>query len=305
MTCCVAVICGDGKSLVLVADKMVGIGYVEAEPEIEKLQKVHPRWWVMIAGDDISPVFPIIEFAKSLLASEEFPTAETVLDSIKVAWDRKRKGDAEAMYLKPRGWTLERFNKEGTILPDERELAAKISEYELSLELIVAGFDSEGMAYVATMRGNDNRAVPIRWDIPGFCATGSGGVGAAYMMFYRSIAPSMKTREAMYYALEAKYFGEQASGVSASTDLYVISPVVSIATSEGKEAQSELSVTKLDDEKVIEKILIKKICQSLEPKELRKGHIEILNSIQGLENLPKLKWESKNNKRKPSEEKVT
>lgn len=296
MTCCVATICGDGKSLVLVADKMVGIGYAEAEPEIEKLQKVHNRWWVMIAGNDISPVFPVIEYTKSLLSEELYPTFESVLEAVKMGWDKKRASDAEAIHLKPRGWTLERFNKEGTVLPDERELASKISDHPLSLELIVAGFEGDGKAYVATMREADDRAVPLRWDIPGFCSVGSGGVGASYMMFYRKLSPAKKTREAMYYALEAKYFGEQASGVGTSTDMYVIRPLNSVASTETPD--NELVVTKLDDENIIEAKLIK-ICESREPKELTQKNVEVLNSIRELKDLPKLEWKKKKRRAKP------
>ncbi len=296
MTCCVAAICGDGKSLVLVADKMIGVGYVEAEPEIEKLQRLHPRWWVMVAGDDMSPAFPIIDHAKELLAEEDAVNVDSVSEAIKLSCDKQRADEAEAIYLKPRGWTLERFSKEGNqLLPDARELSAKIDAHELSIQLIVAGFNPNGDAYIVSFDGSDKRGVPRRHDLPGFTAIGSGGIGAVYMMFYRSLSPKTKAREALYYALEAKYFGEQASGVGASTDMYIARPKATIATA-GSSSDAEPKVTKINDDEIIEKKLIK-MCEDLEPRELREKDVRTLNELPELEDLPKLEWKPKTKKK--------
>ncbi|MGD0840746.1 MAG: hypothetical protein ABSA32_06270 [Candidatus Acidiferrales bacterium] len=43
MTVCVAVLCDEGRAIVLASDKMVGKGYIEAEPDIAKLQMIHPH----------------------------------------------------------------------------------------------------------------------------------------------------------------------------------------------------------------------------------------------------------------------
>ena len=47
---------------------MVGMGIIEAEPEISKILKLQKDWRVMIAGDDIAPAFPIVESAERKLA---------------------------------------------------------------------------------------------------------------------------------------------------------------------------------------------------------------------------------------------
>jgi len=44
------------------------------------------------------------------------------------------------------------------------------------------------------------------------------------MLYYRGLSPRTRVREAVYYSLEAKYFAEQASGVGASTDLFIARP---------------------------------------------------------------------------------
>jgi hypothetical protein len=88
------------------------------------------------------------------------------------------------------------------------------------------------------------------------------------MMFYRGLSPSKGAREATYYALEAKYYGEQASGVGADTDIFVAKP--------GEQ------LVRIKDER-IEEVLIP-ICRNLEPRELTAKHRKALNSM------PELHW---------------
>lgn len=64
MTCCVAAVCDNGKSIVLVADKLIGFQFVEAQPDIKKIIQVHKNWWIMFAAEDISPVFEIADSIK-------------------------------------------------------------------------------------------------------------------------------------------------------------------------------------------------------------------------------------------------
>ena len=60
MTLCIAALCEDRKTLILVADRMVGTGFIEAELSIEKIKSIHPNWWAMVAATDITPVFDIL-----------------------------------------------------------------------------------------------------------------------------------------------------------------------------------------------------------------------------------------------------
>jgi hypothetical protein len=48
MTCCVAALCDQSKSIILVADKMVGMGMIEGEPDIRKVLFLQKR----LARDD-------------------------------------------------------------------------------------------------------------------------------------------------------------------------------------------------------------------------------------------------------------
>ncbi len=289
MTCCVAALCGDGKALVLVADKMIGVGFVEAAPEIKKLQRIHRDWWVLFAGDDIAPVFDVIDYAKQQLEedgrSKDSPVSlQEVKKAVALAFEKKRRELAAAAYLTPIGWDLASFNAEGQRLQDFGQIQANFRDYELPIDMIVAGFDEKAEGRIFTIHGSgQNKGTAIRCDVPGFAAIGSGGIGALYMMYYRSLSPKLPVRVALLAAVEAKYFGEQAGSVSESTDVYIVEP-------EGKEIM-------LDEEETIEKKLFK-ICQQIAPSDATRKHAEIINAIPELEKFEPIKTEEEKKSKK-------
>ncbi len=223
MTCCVAAICDDGKTIILVADRMVGVGFIESEPDINKLRQLHKDWWILFAGDDISPVFDIIDYTKDTIREKQknekvqpdSPVPlQAMMQIVQKSYQRKRAEEAEALHLNPIGWDITSFNAQGqNCLRDFEEIKRKIADHPLPIELLVAGF-SEEKAYLFSLCGyGQEKGLTKRHDIPGFFCIGSGGIGAIYMMYYRDLSYKKPAREAAYYALEAKLFGEQAGGV--------------------------------------------------------------------------------------------
>jgi 20S proteasome alpha/beta subunit len=297
MTVCVAAICDNGKTIILVSDKMIGTGFIESEPDINKLLTLHKDWWALIAADDISPIFDIIDYAKgairekkraAALASDSPLSLQDAMDVIREAYEKKRMEQAESLYLKPIGWDIASFNASAggpNCLPDFGEIKARIADYSLDIELLVAGF-SEGTGYLFSLIGREGSIIN-RHDIPGFYAIGSGGIGAIYMMYYRDMSYKKLTREAVYYAMEAKLFGEQASGVGEKTNLY-------IATADGK-------FTPLG-ENTIEKKLIS-VWNKLRPKWIGKESRAILNSLTELPGFEEIKEEKKEKEKDKESEK--
>lgn len=85
-------------------------------------------------------------------------------------------------------------------------------------------------------------------------------------MHFRKCSPRMKIREALYYCLEAKWFGEHASSVGLHTDVCILR--------HGDEP------IYLDDENTVEKKFLAGLCEQLSPRELlRKRNIKILNEL--------------------------
>lgn len=291
MTNCVAAVCDKGNTLVMVADKMIGMGYVESELEITKMRQIHPDWWMLFAGDDLTPVFDIVDYARADLPQQQPASLKQVKSAVTKAFAKKRREDAEALYLSPIDWTLSEFKKDGKDqLPNFLELQAKIESFILPVQLLVAGFD-DGKGNVFSLWGyGEKRGVPSRYDIPGFDSVGTGATAAIFMMYYRDLCPNTSVREAVYYALEAKYFGEQASGVGTSTDLFIARP--------GKE------LIQINDEEIIEEKLIP-ICYQMSPNLLRKRDYAVLNSLPGLEDFPEAKRQEKKKKPKPQKPPTT
>jgi len=258
----------------MAADKMLGMVYVEGEPDITKLRELWKDCWVLFAGDDIRPVFDVIDRVKQnlsgrCLGTDRTADIATIMWAVQAALETKRMADAVAVHLTPIGWTLAEFNRTGyQILPNAAQIQENVQRYTLPIHLLVAGFHQQD-AYLFDVSGDEyGKGLPHRWDIPGFQAIGSGATVANFMMFYRGLSPSKGAREATYYALEAKYYGEQASGVGADTDIFLAKP--------GEE------LVRIKDER-IEEVLIP-ICRSLEPRELTAKHRKSLNSM------PELHW---------------
>jgi 20S proteasome alpha/beta subunit len=290
MTVCVATICDDGKTIILVADRMIGIGFIESEPDIHKLLELHKEWWILFAGDDISPVFDIVDYAKEHIRKQKGKrnvaldspiSLEVAMEAIREAYERKRMEQAAALYLTPIGWDISAFNLVGhSNLPDFGEIKAKIGDYTLNIELLVAGFD-DGKACLFSLVGREGGLIN-RHDIPGFFSIGSGGIGAIYMLYYREMSSKKPAREALYYAMEAKLFGEQASGVGEKTDLHVV-------TSDGK------FITLSED--AIEKKLVP-VWNMLRPKWIGKKSRVILNAIPEIDGFAEIKKEEKPKRKK-------
>jgi hypothetical protein len=144
---------------------------------------------MMMSGSDISPLFELADLARAELPMPKPAPLEHVMEVMQRNYELIRIRRAEAEFLKPIGWTIKRFNEEGcTLLPNFQELQSKLQEYELAVEILVAGFDPTLLppAKIFTMTSS-SRGIPARHDLPGFATIGSGGIAAAYMMYFRDV----------------------------------------------------------------------------------------------------------------------
>ena len=284
MTCCIAALCDNRKAIVLAADKMIGWqGVIESEPDIHKIYQLARDWWVMFSGNDIAPVFDVIDRAKEKLSGKHGVTLQKAIEAVETSFFKKRLELAEALYLKPRGLTLAQFNSsDGTPGWISESLRATIGDsmqaYSMPVSLLVAGFDGKKQGHIFSLEDADfggNRGSARRNDIPGFQSIGSGSLGASYIMNFRKVSPSLPVREALYYVAEGKFYGEFAGGVGLRTDLYILRA--------GKE-----KIT-IKEHAVDEKLM--KLCDRLQPRDLDKRAIEVLNSFSGkrMDTVPKLK----------------
>lgn len=281
MTCCIAALCDNRRAIVIAADKMIGWqGVIESEPDIHKIYQLAKDWWVMFSGNDIAPVFDVIDKAKERLRGKQSVTLKVAIEAVETSYFQKRAELAEVLYLKPRGLTLAQFNStDGAPGWLSESLRATIGDsmqaYAMPVSLLVAGFDDKKRGHIFSIEDGDYRGSARRHDIPGFQAIGSGSIGASYLMNFRKVSPSLPIREALYYVAEGKFYGEFAGGVGLRTDLYIVRP--------GREKIS------IKEHAVDEKLM--KLCERLQPRDLDKRAIDVLNSFSGkrMDTVPKLK----------------
>lgn len=262
MTVCIAALCDNRKSILLVADRMIGLAIAEAELNIRKTLPLHPDWWVMLAGNGISPAFDVIDLARSQLPQNDSVTVETAMNAVTSAYERQRLRIAETRYLKSRGESLGEFRASGaTRYPKAlfREIDDRVTEFELPLTLLVAGFDRDGVGQVFTVNdpGEANRQ-----DIPAFAAIGSGKYTALASLLYREVNPRMALHRATYFLFEAKIAGERASGVGFDTDLYLV-----------RKGQKAVRITKSSESR------LETIWNRLKPRELSPSQSRTLRRL--------------------------
>jgi 20S proteasome alpha/beta subunit len=222
MTVCVAALCERRRALVLVSDKMIGMGLVQTELKIEKVRRLCPDWWIMMAGDDVSLAFDVTDYAQSALTGRPRLDSGFVIGEVEKAYRKRRDEDAEALYLSPIGWSLSLFQSEGGLKLHpalHQELQGKLRGHRLPIELIVAGFDTKNVGHIFSIH---HPGVHKNWsDVPGFYAIGSGKYIAQQMMLYREPNISMKLPNILYFAFEAKIFSEESPGVGVDSDIYI------------------------------------------------------------------------------------
>lgn len=223
MTVCIAALADHGKSLILAADRMIGIDTVESDMDVSKIVDLHKDWRVMFAGT-FPAVFEIVDEAKPLLPSGKSATVGQILNAIATSYQKVRLMHAEAGIVKNYGYDLEYLRNVGAEKMGEatfREIISDVKSFGFDLDLLVAGFDGAGHGQI--FKFDPSRIDPIeRADVPGFDAIGSGAEAAVHMLYQRGLTYRTKLREALYYVLEAKYFGERASGVGPDTDLHIL-----------------------------------------------------------------------------------
>jgi 20S proteasome alpha/beta subunit len=185
MTCCVAALCADRKAIVLAADKMIGMVGMESEPDISKIFHLHKDWRVMLAGNNVSAAFDIIDHAKKAFSRKKAVGIDEAVRIMSGAFREKRAEEAEALHLAPIGWTLRKLNSPSSqVLPESvrLNLIYQIQSYSLPISLLVVGFDGSSRGHIFSIEdGPASKGIPQRHDLPGYYSIGSGSFGALYI----------------------------------------------------------------------------------------------------------------------------
>jgi|HubBroStandDraft_4_1064222.scaffolds.fasta_scaffold00042_4 20S proteasome alpha/beta subunit len=286
MTCCVAALADNARTIILVSDRQIGLRMISTDPETVKARQVHPRWWLMYAGDDISPIFNIADAIQEALKelsggqaaidnnATTIPSISDVEKKVSECVQNERQAEVEAQYLRPRGWTFDTFQRQAPHLPKKlvTSVVNEVNSHDMPISLLLAGFDRLGYGYLFTVYGTS--MYPRRHDNPGYTAIGSGSEAAQYWMGYRDIGYLSGSREVLYSAVEGKYFAELSLGVGEYTDVHIL--------------RADKPVLRLSDD-LIDKQIIEPILKRMAPRWISDAFRKRLNTIEVLQDLPLLK----------------
>ncbi len=226
MTVCVAVIASSGKEIVAASDSMMSYGAAVTGETSLKYNRVHERWAIMLAGDDIHPAEPIIRELSKHLIEHERPTVAQVEAAIRVSWRIVKNQRAETQVLSAYDLDLKTFMAEGRETFGElgfsevRSAIERASEF--SCELLVCGFDDFDTARIFLVV---HPGEPVEFTRLGFAAIGSGRDSAIASLMWDPPHHTYDTTEkAVYRVAAAKFMAETALGVGKETIVFGLRP---------------------------------------------------------------------------------
>lgn len=216
MTVCIAAMCQSERTVITASDRMVSMGgYFSGDDLTRKVDPLRIGWWSLIAGDNISPAIPIIANINELELEPE--TLANVSKVVKGAYRAQRLQQIEDEILSALGFTWEEFRAHGkerlTELAYDR-ITEQIRSYDLSLELLLCGFDPKGAPHIFTIQ---NPGKTEYYDKLGFWAIGSGSHQAIASLFSTHFGKYQPLEVCIAKVLAAKFGAESAMGVGKST----------------------------------------------------------------------------------------
>jgi hypothetical protein len=226
MTICLAAISSTGKEIIAASDSLMSWGGTVTGETSLKYNRLHRRWAVMIAGDDVLPTEPMIRHLTIDIGRYKVPTVQQVEDGIRRSWKFVKNQQATTQVLSAYDLNLEKFIREGRDtfgdigFADLRAAVDRASE--LSCELLVYGFDESDMAvlFVVVHPGE-----PVNFTRLGFAAIGSGRDSAiASLMWNPSHKAYHDTTTVVYRVAAAKFMAESALGVGRDTTISGLKP---------------------------------------------------------------------------------
>jgi hypothetical protein len=227
MTICIAAICDNGRGIVLVADREVGIQFTSGE----MIGKFLPlfgdhswgREWAAGISGTATNATDVIGAVRSKASSAATFSAQQVRNVVEEGYRRVRLSRAEALYLANRGLNLKDFYNTGAakLSPSTyAQIDVQIAAFNFNTDLIFAGFGEEDIG--PSIMTITNPGVTVDHTVLGFWCVGSGATAAQVSLFNREYTLNVPPEFAAYYLFEAKIAAQKASGVGGRTDIHLM-----------------------------------------------------------------------------------
>jgi hypothetical protein len=230
MTVCIAAVCDDGKAIAVAMDQMISMHYVSANVAM-KGRRVHDRWLVMYAGEDISRVEFIIEHFHFRLREQQtkqsltVPPAYLVEETFSWVLHFETQAEAKRSILGRYGLDMSSFLTKGRAQFGDtvfEQVKREIDAIRLNCQFLVVGFaeDDEARLFGFTTPGG-TEPMARRYTPVGFWAIGSGASNALASLMFHGHKRAAPHGLGLYHVCEAKFMAESAIGVGDTTVLGV------------------------------------------------------------------------------------
>jgi hypothetical protein len=223
MTICIAAICESCKAVIVASDRMLTAGFLalEFEHPDSKMEELSDSCVGLTAGDALAHT-ELFRACRQHVEQLKSPQVELIANEIKEQFIAMRQKRAEEEILKPRGFTLNQFYKEGFINRIPSDLAMmidhSIKDRLYPLSILVAGVDDSG-AHIYSI---EDPGMVNCFDRLGYDAIGSGDRHALYSIVDKEHSADSKLNDTIFTVYEAKKRAELAPGVGGAVEMAII-----------------------------------------------------------------------------------
>lgn len=221
MTIVIGVLCENGKSAIIIADRMLTFGknFMQAESIDAKFCILHNRLIIGSAGDATRPIELIFEIESSSESSYQDKFSNNC-EKIKNIFREKRIEAAEEAILLPHNLSFAEFKGSQKMMDQQlvSKLWSTIYSFEYNVALLIIGHDDSG-CHIATI--SDPGKCTFMDDI-GYATIGSGAHFATSSLALEPYDIRFPLHRALASAYFAKKMSEKVPGVGTETDISIL-----------------------------------------------------------------------------------
>lgn len=227
MTVCIAAVCENGKAIVVAADRMYTSPLnLEFETEEQKIEKLLPSCVALTSGSS-SAAAEVLRATRQTLVNVKQPSIEDVAAQTKNQYTLIRALKIEETIIIPSlGSDFMDQRQKGKTLPEYlqvqgpmyQQLVAVANQFNLQLDVIIAGVDKSGShIFVITHPGTSFSVEKL-----GYGSVGGGGMHASISLSLSAQTSRRGLFETLYSVYDAKRAAEVAPGVGSETDIAIV-----------------------------------------------------------------------------------
>jgi hypothetical protein len=203
----------------MVSDWKVNFGDFAADNVAVKETILFPNYQVLFAGNDTEHAAPIIQRASEILFSSMSvrPSPVDVANAADQAYGERLQIEITNRVLRKHGFDADSFRETGKrkcTASVYQALCGRIAQVNISLKLLVCGFDKDGIGHIYCV---DGKSAPKCYDNIGMWAIGSGAHAALSSLAFHAdkvdLNRTTSVGKATYLAIAAKFMAESSSEV--------------------------------------------------------------------------------------------